>query len=105
VLLESQLEHLPGGGEEHFHVIVSTDNEFEFEFPRLQRSPPYRDHVLAELDAKDPRLVARANGFDIDILECSHACPRSHLGRFGWDDQEDESHRWWDGTRWPGNYT
>jgi hypothetical protein len=68
-------------------------------------SPPYRDRGLAELDAKSPRLVKKANGFDIDILECRRACPRSHLGRFGWADDEDDVYRWWEGTRWPGDYS
>jgi len=77
-LLASQVEHLPDSGEAHFHIVVSTDNEFEFEFARFLRSPPYRDLGLAELDAKDPRLVRKANGFDVDILECHRACPRSH---------------------------
>jgi len=85
--------------------VVSTDNEFEFEFARFLGSPPYRALSLAELDAKDPRLVRKANGFDIDILECHRACPRSHLGVFGWADDEDASQRWWDGTRWPGDYS
>jgi hypothetical protein len=98
--LAQERAHLSARGEPHFHITVSTDNENEWVNPRFLSSPPYRDRELAERDAKDPRLLALVNGFDVDVLDCSRACPRSGFGHFGWDDEQREPHRWWDGMRW-----
>jgi hypothetical protein len=49
-----------------------------------------RNAVLAE-------FRERVGGFEIAILQCRRECPRSSLGRFGWDTDEGEmEYRWWD---------
>jgi len=99
-LLAEERRHLTVGADTHFHVVVSTDNENEWEFPRFISSPPYRDRSFAELDARDPRFVAKVGTFDVNIVECHRACPRSTLGRFGWEGEQAEPYHWWDGRRW-----
>ena len=100
-MLDDELRHLAVGHETHFHVVVATDNEDEWDLPRLVMSPPYRESELAGRDARDPQLRAKVpKGFGIQVLECSRACPRSALGHFGWDDEEAGSFRWWDTTSW-----
>jgi hypothetical protein len=98
-LLASKLEHLPSGGQAHFHIAVSTENEFEWDVSRFVSSPPYRALALAQADAGDSRFRDKVDGFDIDILECSRVCPHSGLGRFGWDDEQ-PGYQWWDSYRW-----
>ena len=102
--LADVVRHLGTGAERHFRIAVSTDNENEWDFARFTISPPYRQRTLAEVDATDPSLIAKAGSFDIDILECDRACPHSSLGRFGWETDEHVSRRWWEGFRWPGDY-
>jgi len=99
-LLAEERGHLAEGHGTHFHIVVSTDNEDEWEFPRFMSSPPYRDKISAEQDSRDPRLVAKVGTFDVNVLECHRACPRSSLGRFGWEDDQPEPHHWWDGRGW-----
>ena len=69
-LLAHERRHLADGGDTHFHIVVSTDNENEWEFPRFISSPPYRDMTSAERDSSDPRLVAKVGTFDVNVLEC-----------------------------------
>ena len=102
--LAHELRHLPTGAERHFHIAVNTDDENEWDFARFMISPPYRQRTLAEADASDPSLIAKAGSFDIDILECDRTCPHSSLGRFGWETDEHVSRRWWEGFRSPGDY-
>lgn len=100
-MLDKELGHLAAGPETHFHVAVATDDESEWDVPLFVSSPPYRQHGLAEQDARDPRLLAKIpKGFDVQVLECSRACPRSSLGHFGWEAEEAISLRWWDATSW-----
>ena len=99
-LLDRERRHLAAGDDIHYHIVVSTDNENEWEFPRFSSSPPYRDLAHAQRDAKDPRFVAKVGTFDVNILDCRRACPRSSLGRFGWPDEKPEPYRWWDGRGW-----
>ena len=100
-MLDDRLGHLAVGAETHFHVVVATDDENEWDLPVFVYSPPYRQHALAEEDARDPRLLAKVpKGFDIQVLECARICPRSGLGHFGWEDEEAGSFRWWDATSW-----
>jgi hypothetical protein len=63
-LLAEERRHLAESGESHFHIVVSTDNVNEWEFPRFTSSPPYRDRPSALQDAKDPRFVAKVGTFD-----------------------------------------
>jgi len=99
-LLAEERKHLALGEQSHCHIVVSTDNEFEFEFPRFSSSPPYRDRAFAEKDASDPRFLAKVGTFRVDVIECSRACPRSDLGRFGWEGEQEEPYHWWDGHGW-----
>ena len=99
-LLDKERQHLDVGEETHFHIVVSTDNENEWEFSTFTSSPPYRDRTFAESDARDPRLVAKVGTFQVDILECRRACPHSSLGRFGWEGEQAEPYHWWDGRGW-----
>ena len=100
-LLEHELEHFPTGAEPHFHVVVATDSEDVWENPRFVASPPYREKALAEEDAADSRLVGKVSpGYQIEILDCARACPRSSLGHFGWEDEQPEPFHWWDLQRW-----
>jgi hypothetical protein len=64
-LLDDERQHLAVGEEAHFHIVVSTVNENEWDFPRFSSSPPYRERALAEQDARDPRFVAKAGTRDV----------------------------------------
>jgi hypothetical protein len=75
-LLAEERGHLAEGRETHFHIVVSTDNENEWEFPRFTSSPPYRDKIAAEQDSKDPRLVAKVGTFDVNVLESPGLSPQ-----------------------------
>jgi len=99
-LLAQSLRHLPVGAEAHFHIVVSTDNEFEWDVERFVSSPPYRDLASAQIDARDSRLLTKVGSFNTDILECIRACPRSSLGQFGWGEEQPGAYRWWDSHRW-----
>ena len=100
-LLEQELRHLPVSGEAHFHVVVATDKEDVWENPRFVASPPYKHHALAERDAGDPQLLEKVSrGYQIDVLDCRRACPRSSLGSFGWGGEQADPFHWWDVYRW-----
>jgi hypothetical protein len=100
-MLSDERRHLAPSTDTHFHVVVATDNENEWDLPRFVSSPPYRQRGLAEQDARDSRLLAKVpKGFDIQTLECTRICPRSGLGHFGWDGEEAGTFRWWDATSW-----
>ena len=95
-LLEEKTRHLPLTDDAHFHVVVSADEEGDWDFPEIIPSPPYGDKSLAERDAHDPDLVARVRNLNVDVLECRRACPRSGLGDFGWEDGDNATaYRWW----------
>ena len=98
-LLAEERGHLPVADDSHFHIVVSTDNPDERTSPFIS-SPPYRNRTFADQDARDPRFIADKGALDVNILECRRACPRSSLGRFGWEDEQPEPYHWWD--RWPG---
>jgi len=87
--------HLAAGQEPHFHVVVWTDNENEWEIVRFLSSPPYRERNLAERDANDPSLLARTGSFNVDVVACDRACPRSGLGEFGYSNEEHGVRPWW----------
>ena len=100
-MLDDKLGHLAVGTETHFHVVVATDDENEWDLPIFVSSPPYRRRDLAEQDARDPRLLAKVpKSFHIQALGCRRTCPRSALGHFGWEGEEAGSFRWWDATSW-----
>jgi hypothetical protein len=100
-MLDDRLGHLAVGAEPHFHVVVATDDENEWDLPIFVSSPPYRRLELAGHDAVDPRLLAKVpKSFDIQILECKRTCPRSALGHYGWEDEETSVFPWWDATSW-----
>ena len=95
-LLEEKTRHLPLTDDAHFHVVVSADEEGDWDFPEIIPSPPYGDKSLAERDAHDPDLVARVRNLNVDVLEYRRACPRSGLGDFGWEDGDNATaYRWW----------
>jgi hypothetical protein len=94
-LLEDATQHLPPGGEPHFHVALST-NDDEWDLARFLISPPYRDRNLAEADATDPTLKAKSRGYQIDVVKCDRQCPRSSRGIFGWGDETLDYGHWWD---------
>ena len=99
-LLADETRHLEPGVS-HYHIVVATDNENEWDLPRFTSSPPYREQGLADHEAHDPRLLARVpKSFSVGVLECRRACPRSALGHFGWNDEDTEATRWWDLTSW-----
>jgi hypothetical protein len=93
--LAEERGHLATGHEPHFHVVVWTDNENEWEFAQFVSSPPYRKRSLAERDAHDPSLLARTGSFHVDVIECDRACPRSGLGQFGYSDEDHDARPWW----------
>src|SRR6266568_2765991 len=80
--------HLAAQHEPHFHIAVWTDNENEWEVARFISSPPYRDRTLAESDAHGSDLLERVGSFNVDVVACDRACPRSGLGVFGYEDED-----------------
>ena len=99
--LATERGHLASGHEPHFHIVVWTDNENEWDTARFVSSPPYRQRNLAERDAQDPSLLAQAGSFNVDVVACDTACPRSGLGGFGYSDEDTGARPWWkQGGRW-----
>jgi hypothetical protein len=99
-LLGDETRHLEPGVK-HYHIVVATDDENEWDLARFTSSPPYRERDLADQEAHDPRLLAKVpKSFSVEVLECRRACPRSALGRFGWNHDDTEAVRWWDLTSW-----
>jgi len=99
--LSQERSHLATGHDPHFHVVVWTDNENEWERVRFISSPPFREQALAEHDAGDPGLRENVDGLHIDVVACDRACPRSGLGHFGYEEEDKESPAWlsWWGRR------
>jgi len=93
--LAKERGHLAAQHEPHFHIAVWTDNENEWEVARFISSPPYRDRTLAESDAHGSDLLERVGSFNVDVVACDRACPRSGLGVFGYEDEDHAAPPWW----------
>jgi hypothetical protein len=74
--------HLTRAQPEHFHAVAYDPTEWHRE--SLFVTPPYAMHELAQRALARPPFTNRFVRYELAVMQCDYACPRSGLGDFGW---------------------
>jgi len=75
-------KHLPRGEAVHFHAVANDPTEWHRE--SLFVTPPYATDELARATMGRPPFTNRFELYELAVVQCDYACPRSGLGDFGW---------------------
>ena len=75
-------KHLTRSQPEHFHAVAYDPTEWHRE--SLFVTPPYATHERARGALGRPPFTNRFEQYELAVMQCDYACPRSGLGDFGW---------------------